>query len=82
MNHGTCPEGMECACCFDDIEGGTDGNYVEYRTGEGEDHRYSMHPTHSVIDYRNIRYRPLPSPISKVHLLYNEEDIAVDRYIF
>ncbi|CAN0266325.1 unnamed protein product [Ectocarpus sp. 6 AP-2014] len=42
MNHGTCPEGMECACCFDDIEGGTDGNYVEYRTGEGKEWRPSF----------------------------------------
>ncbi|CAM9904957.1 unnamed protein product [Ectocarpus sp. 12 AP-2014] len=42
MNHGTCPEGMECACCFDDIEGGTDGNYVEYRTGEGKEWRPSL----------------------------------------
>lgn len=35
MKHGIPPEGMECACCFDDIEGGKGGNYVEYRTGEG-----------------------------------------------
>lgn len=31
--HGTPEAGMECACCYDDIES---GNYVEYRTGEGD----------------------------------------------
>lgn len=36
MDHGTAQEGMECACCYDDIVGGKGGNYVEYRTGEGE----------------------------------------------
>eukprot|EP00903_Cladosiphon_okamuranus_P009270 g8845.t1 len=36
MDHGTAPEGMECACCYDDIVGGKGGNYVEYRTGEGK----------------------------------------------
>lgn len=35
MDHGTATEGMECACCYDDIVGGKGGNYVEYRTGEG-----------------------------------------------
>eukprot|EP00752_Nemacystus_decipiens_P016391 g14653.t1 len=36
MDHGTASEGMECACCYDDIVGGKGGNYVEYRTGEGK----------------------------------------------
>lgn len=30
--HGTLDDGMECACCYDDI---MEENYVEYRTGEG-----------------------------------------------
>lgn len=33
MDHGKPSEGMECACCMEDID---EGNYVEYRTGEGE----------------------------------------------
>lgn len=32
QKHGKPEEGMECACCMDDID---QTNYVEYRSGEG-----------------------------------------------
>ena len=51
MEHGTATEGMECACCYDDIDGGAGGNYVEYRTGEGALSARSNKCNHPLIHF-------------------------------